>query len=77
LERSTFGDQIEVLLAVNTIFSTIPREEFISMFDEWKSRLRECIDRGGKYLQIDSLSSLYLICPGNFYRANGLNAPPV
>jgi hypothetical protein len=42
----TFGDQIEVLLVVNTIFSTIPREEFISVLDEWKSRLRECIDRG-------------------------------
>jgi hypothetical protein len=34
LEGSTFGDQIEVLLPVNTIFSTIPREEFISVFDE-------------------------------------------
>jgi hypothetical protein len=34
LEGSTFGDQIEVLLGVNTIFSTIHREEFISVFDE-------------------------------------------
>jgi hypothetical protein len=50
LEESTFGDQIKVLLAVNTIFSTILREEFISVFDEWKSRLRECIDRGLEYL---------------------------
>jgi hypothetical protein len=50
LEGSTFGDQIEVLLAVNTIFGTIPREEFISVFDEWKSRLRECIERGEEYL---------------------------
>jgi hypothetical protein len=34
LEGSTFGDQIKVLLAVNIIFSTIPREEFILVFDE-------------------------------------------
>jgi hypothetical protein len=45
LEGSTFGNQIEMLLAVNTIFSTILREEFISAFDECKSRLRECIDK--------------------------------
>jgi hypothetical protein len=50
LEGSTFGDQIKVLLPVNTIFSKIPREEFISVFDEWKSRLHECIDRRGEYL---------------------------
>jgi hypothetical protein len=50
LEGSTFGDEIEVLLPVNTVFSAIPREEFISVFDEWKSTLRECIDRGGEYL---------------------------
>jgi hypothetical protein len=34
MERSTFGDQIEILFAMNTISNTIPREEFISMFDE-------------------------------------------
>jgi hypothetical protein len=34
LEGSTFGNQIKILFAVNTIFSTISREEFISMFDE-------------------------------------------
>jgi hypothetical protein len=33
-EGFRFGDQIEMLLAVNTIFSTIPREEFISVFDK-------------------------------------------
>jgi hypothetical protein len=43
-------DQIETLLAVNTIFSAIPREELISLFDERKSKLRECIDRGGEHL---------------------------
>jgi hypothetical protein len=50
LEESMFRDQIEAFLAVNIIFSTIPVEEVISVFDEWKSRLRECIERGGKYL---------------------------
>jgi hypothetical protein len=45
-----FGNQIEALLIVNTIFNTIPREEFISVFDELKSRLREGIDKGGEYL---------------------------
>jgi histone-lysine N-methyltransferase SETMAR len=34
LEGFTFEDQIAVLLAINIIFSTIPREEFISVFDE-------------------------------------------
>jgi hypothetical protein len=76
LEGFTFGHQIEMLLAMNTIFSTIPHEEFISVFNEWKSRLRECIDRGGEYLYPDSLSSIYFIRSGNFYRANGLDAPP-
>jgi hypothetical protein len=66
LEGSTFEDQIEVLLAVNTISGTISREEFISVFNEWKSRLHKCIDRGGEYLYIDSLSSLYLIRSGHF-----------
>jgi hypothetical protein len=35
-----------MLLAANTISSTIPREEFISVFDKWKSKTREYIDRG-------------------------------
>jgi hypothetical protein len=34
LERSTFRDLIEVLTAVSTILSTIPLDEFISVFDE-------------------------------------------
>jgi hypothetical protein len=50
LEGSMFEDQIEVLLAVNIIFSTIPREGFISVSDEWKSRLCVCIDREWEYL---------------------------
>jgi hypothetical protein len=45
LKGSTFGHQIEVLFAVNTFFSTIPREDFTSVFDEWKSRLRKWINR--------------------------------
>jgi hypothetical protein len=50
LEGSIFVDQIEVLLAVNIIFSTIPREEFISVFDEYKCRLHQYIDRGEEHL---------------------------
>jgi hypothetical protein len=50
LEGFTFGHQIEVLLAVNIIFSTIPGEEFTSAFDKWKSRLHEGIDSGWEYL---------------------------
>jgi hypothetical protein len=41
LERSTFGDQVEVLLALKIIFSKISHEEFILVFGEWRSRLRE------------------------------------
>jgi hypothetical protein len=50
LEGSTFGDPVEVLTALSTILSMIPLDEFIAVFDEWKCGLRECIDRGGKYL---------------------------
>jgi hypothetical protein len=77
LEESTFRDQIEMRLAVNTIVTMILREEFISMLDEWKSRLREWIKRGRKYLSADSLSSLYFIRSVNCYRANGFNKFPV
>jgi hypothetical protein len=34
LEGSMFGDPIEVLIIVSTILSTIPLDEFISVFDE-------------------------------------------
>jgi hypothetical protein len=64
-------------LALNTIFSMILRGEFASGFDEWKSRLHESIEREGEYLEIDSLSSLYLIRSRNCYGAKGLNAAPV
>jgi hypothetical protein len=50
LEGSMFGDQIEMSRAMNSIFSTVAREEFISVFDEWKARLHKCIDRGWEYL---------------------------
>jgi hypothetical protein len=50
LEGSTFGDPVEVLTAVSTILSTIPLNVFIFVFDEWKCRLREYIDKRGEYL---------------------------
>jgi hypothetical protein len=34
LERSRFGNPIEVLTAVSTILNTIPLDEFISVLDE-------------------------------------------
>jgi hypothetical protein len=34
MEGSTFGDPIEVLTAVSTFLSTIPLDEFISVFDK-------------------------------------------
>jgi hypothetical protein len=40
---------IEVLTAVSTILSTIPLDEFLSVFEEWTCRLRECIDKAGEY----------------------------
>jgi hypothetical protein len=50
LEGSTFGDSIEVLTTMSTILRTIPLDEFVLVFDEWKCRLHEYTDRGGKYL---------------------------
>jgi hypothetical protein len=50
LEGSTFGDPLEVSTAVNIIRSTIPLDEFISVFNEWKYRLPKCIDREEEYL---------------------------
>jgi hypothetical protein len=50
LQRSRFENQIKALSVVGTIFTTIPREVFISVFDEWKYRLHECIDREWEYL---------------------------
>jgi hypothetical protein len=34
LAGSTFGDPVEVLIAMNIIFITISLDEFISVFDE-------------------------------------------
>jgi hypothetical protein len=52
-EGSTFVDSVEVLNAMSTILSTIHRNEFISVFDELKRRLCECINRGGEYFYAD------------------------
>jgi hypothetical protein len=53
LEGLRFGDQIEMLLAVNTINSTISHEQFISVLEERKSRLCKCFDKGGESLETD------------------------
>jgi hypothetical protein len=50
LERFMFGDPVEMLTTVSIILNTIHLDEFISVFDEWKCRLRECIDIRGEYL---------------------------
>jgi hypothetical protein len=65
-----------MLLAVNIISGTILREESISVFDKWKSRLCKCIDRGREDLEINSLLCLYHIPSGDLSRANGLEARP-
>jgi hypothetical protein len=44
------ANQIEAMTEMNAIFSKIPLEEFILVFNEWKCRPRECIDKGGEYL---------------------------
>jgi hypothetical protein len=43
LKRSMFGNAVEVLTAVSIILSPIHLDEFVSVFDEWRCRLLECI----------------------------------
>jgi hypothetical protein len=50
LEGYALGDPVEVMTTVSTILSKIPLDESISVFDEWKCKLRECIDRKSEYL---------------------------
>jgi hypothetical protein len=67
LEGHTFASAIEVRGEMNDILMKIPFDEFILVFDEWKCRLRECIDRGGEYLSTGQLSSLALVRAGKSY----------
>jgi hypothetical protein len=60
---------------VNNILMKIPSKEFILVCDEWKGRLRECINRAGGYIEINQLSSLDLVCTGQSYCVKGLSAP--
>jgi hypothetical protein len=53
LEKFAFRDPAEVLIALGTVLSTIPRDGFISVFDEWKCRLRQYIDRKDEYISTD------------------------
>jgi hypothetical protein len=50
LKGHTFASAIEERTEVNNILMNIHFDDFILIFDEWKCRLRECIDRGGEYL---------------------------
>jgi hypothetical protein len=50
LEGNKFTGAEQIMVKVNEILMEIPFHEFISVFDEWKRRLVECIDTGGKYL---------------------------
>jgi hypothetical protein len=43
-------NEMETKSKVYEILMDILLHGFISMFDEWMRRLRECIDRGGEYL---------------------------
>jgi hypothetical protein len=53
LEGSTFTSAGQLMVKVNEILMDIPLHEFISVFDEWKRRLVECIDAGWNYLYTD------------------------
>jgi hypothetical protein len=54
LEECMFGDPIEVMTVVSTILSKIPFDEFISVFDEWKYRLRKSINRRAKLAKLNN-----------------------
>jgi hypothetical protein len=50
LEGSNFTSAGQLIVKLNEMLMDIPLHEFISVFDEWKRRLVECIDTGGNYL---------------------------
>jgi hypothetical protein len=50
LAGNTFTSAMERMAKVNEILMDIPWHEFISVLDEWKRRLIECIDTRGDYL---------------------------
>jgi histone-lysine N-methyltransferase SETMAR len=50
LEECTFGNPIEVMMAMSIILGKTHLDEFILVFDKLKCRLCECIDRKDKYL---------------------------
>jgi hypothetical protein len=51
--------------------------EFISVFDEWMRRLRECVGRRGEYFWIDQPTSLEFLPLENTDRTTRLSTPPV
>jgi hypothetical protein len=50
LEGNIFTSAMELMAKINEILMDIPLHKFVSVFDEWKRRLIECIDTGGDYL---------------------------
>jgi histone-lysine N-methyltransferase SETMAR len=50
LEGNTFANEMKVKSKVYEILMNIPLHVFISVFDEWMRRIRECIDSGGEYI---------------------------
>jgi hypothetical protein len=47
LEGRFFDDDMALRAAVTEILVSIEPEVFVSVFNEWKSQLQQCIDRGG------------------------------
>jgi hypothetical protein len=50
LEGNTFTSAMQLMAKVNEMLMDMPLHEFISVLDEWKRRLVECIEAGDDYL---------------------------
>jgi hypothetical protein len=61
LEGSMFANPVKMITEMNTILTKISFDRFFKVFDEWKCKLREFINRGDEDLETDRLSSLDLV----------------
>jgi histone-lysine N-methyltransferase SETMAR len=50
LEGRSFDNDMALRAAVTEILVSREPEVFVRVFNEWKSRLQQCIDRGGDYI---------------------------
>jgi hypothetical protein len=50
LEGKHFTRDDQVIAAVREIFDKTPLQTFHNVMDDWKSRLRRCLQLGGEYL---------------------------